>query len=207
MSDVDQAELDERFRRYYDAEAVAGVRSDLGPLRRDLRQRFERVLADEGRTSLIDVGGGPGRDVEEFAEAGFSAVGLDIATENIRTLRANGHVGLVGSVHELPIRTDAFDAVWTMSTLVHVPDERLRSALTELTRIAAPGAPIGIGSWGGRDWEGTSDFTRFDPPRFFSLRDHDRWRATLESVGAIEMFETFETANEGWEYQFAIVRS
>ncbi len=172
-----------------------------------MHDRFVAVLRSEGRSTVLDVGCGPGLDVDRFAAAGIGAIGLDLAPANAQVLAERGHAGVVGSIYDLPIAVGACPAVWTMSTLVHVPDAHLERALGELARVAAPGAPIGIGSWGGRDWEGTQDFTRFDPPRFFSLRSHDRWRRLLGQVGAVEHFDTdFEPDRAGWEYQFAIVR-
>ena len=200
------AELERRLVRYYDAEAAAGVRSTLGPLRTRLQAQFRARLHAEDRRFVVDVGAGPGRDVEGFADDGFEVVGLDLGRANVGLIAAAGFPAVVGSVVALPFASASCEAVWTMSTLVHVPDERLDAALGELVRIAAPGAPIAIGSWGGRDWEGISDVTRFDPPRFFSLRAHGRWRTTLARFGGIEQFETAEPDQAGWEYQFAVLR-
>ena len=207
MTAVDQAELDRRFRAYYDAEAAAGSRSELRPLRLELNDRFRSLLAAERRSSVLDVGSGPGLDLERFEAAGLGVIGLDLAPRNIRALVDRGWPGVAGSIYDLPIADGSCESVWTMSTLVHVPDARLQTALAEVRRVAAPGAPIGIGTWGGRDWEGVSDVTRFDPPRFFALRSHERWRELLAGVGTVEHYDTdCPPDTDGWEYQFAIVR-
>lgn len=199
--------LDAALAAYYEAEAAAGARSGLAALRHDLRAEFACLLAEEGRRTLVDVGAGPGLDAVELADGGFDVVGLDLALGNAVAMRARGVAALAGSVYALPFHDRAVDAVWTMSTLVHVPDVRLDAALGELVRIVARGGPIGIGTWGGRDWEGTSDLTRFDPPRFFSLRGHDRWRALLARHGSVERFAAWESDQPGWEYQFAVLRA
>lgn len=200
-------DLDASLVAYYDAEAAAGARVEQGELRTTLRGEFARLLSAEGRRTVLDVGAGPGLDVAGFTAAGLVAFGLDLAPGNVVVMRDRGVAGVVGSIYDLPMADGALDAVWTMSTLVHVPDTRLSDAVAELLRVVRPGGPVAIGSWGGRDWEGSADFTRFDPPRFFSLRAHDRWHAFLASVAQVEHVASYTTEQPGWEYQFAVLRA
>lgn len=198
--------LDADLTAYYEAEAAAGARTEHGSLRRSLLADFVAVMTAEHRHAVVDVGAGPGLDVAGFGDAGLHPVGIDLAPGNVRRMRERGLHGLVGSIFALPLATGEAEAVWTMSTLVHVPDARLEVALGELVRVVRPGGPIGIGTWGGRDWEGTSDVTRFDPARFFALRSHDRWGDVLARWGRVERFDTWTTDQPGWEYQFAVIR-
>jgi len=191
---------------YYDTEAEAGVRSDLSDLRVSLHDQSVRGFHDDGVGTILDVGAGSGLDLVRFRASGFQVLGLDLSTRNVSLLASSKVPAVVGSVLELPLATGAADVVWTMSTLVHIGDDEIHLALSELCRVCRTGGLIAVGSWGGRDWEGTSDFTRFHPPRFFSLRDHGRWRRILEDLGTIERFDTFVTPQDGWEYQFALLR-
>jgi SAM-dependent methyltransferase len=119
-----------------------------------------------------------------------------------------GLPGVAGSLYHLPFRTGAFDALWTMSTLVHVPDARVGDALREMLRVVRPGAPLGIGTWGGVEFEGVPEFDALRPFRFFSVASHERWRAVLAGHGGVEVFEIRRPlADHGWEYQFAVVRA
>jgi SAM-dependent methyltransferase len=200
-------ELDQALAAYYDAEAAAGARTEVSELRQRLRASFLAHLRDERVESLADVGGGPGVDAIAFIAAGFPTVALDLSYNNAMIADRLGCPAIVGSIAALPLVSKALDAAWTMSTVVHVPDSRIDDVLGEVARVVRPEGVIGIGTWGGRDWEGTSDFTRFDPPRFFSLRSHDRWRSIVERHGDVVSYDTFETAQPGWEYQFAILRT
>lgn len=202
---MNTAEL--HLRQYYDEEARRQTRQKKGPLRVELHERFMALLRDEGRRSVIDVGSGPGIDTIGFRQAGFSALGVDLSQENVRRMHADGIDGLVASLYELPIEPVSFDAVWTMSTLVHVPDERFDEAMRSLTAVAVTGAPIGIGTWGGFDWEGIDARDEIVPPRFFALRDHERFPGMLAEHGDVELFETYRPRPDfHWEYQFAILR-
>lgn len=201
--------LDDDLRAYYDAEAVAGVRSAMGldPMRTELHLRYRELLAAEARRRLLDVGAGPGRDTLGFHAGGIDVAGVDLAPANVVAMRAAGLAALAGSMLALPIRDAAFDAAWTMSTFVHVPRERVADAVQELLRVVTPGAPVAIGTWGGPDLEGVLEFGELRPYRFFALSSHDRWRSMLERHGHLERFETFPpTTPSGWEYQFALLR-
>ncbi|HYN32582.1 MAG TPA: class I SAM-dependent methyltransferase [Ilumatobacteraceae bacterium] len=193
---------------YYEAEARGRLRVRGSDLRRDLRERFAVALRREGRVRVIDVGSGPGLDTEAWHRDGFGVVGVDLAHGNIELMREGGLVGVTGSLYSLACRTAAFDALWTMSTFVHVPDDRFHEAITEMIRVVRPGALLGIGTWGGFDFEGVREFGDLRPCRFFSLRSHDRWRQLLVEHGELEVFDTFESSeSNGWEYQFAVVRT
>lgn len=195
------------LREYYDEEARRLTRQHKGPLRISLQERFVELLHGEQRRSVIDVGSGPGLDTVVFRDAGFSVVGVDLAPENVRLMQARGLQGVGASLYELPFEPGSVDAVWTMSTLVHVPDARFDEALGSITAIAIPGAPIGIGTWGGFDWEGVSERDEIVPARFFSLRNHDRLPVMLAEHGTVEQFETYRpNPDTDWEYQFAILR-
>ena len=194
---------------YYEAEAAGGLRTEHArAMRLELRSAFADVLVDGGVRTLLDVGAGPGLDTALWQADGFDVVGLDLAHGNAERMRQRGIRSVAGSLFELPFRSQAFGALWTMSTFVHVPHDRFDEAMRELLRVVGPGAPLGIGTWGGRDFEGVVEFGELRPYRFFSLASHDRWREMLARHATVEEFRTFEaTTADGWEYQFAVVRA
>jgi SAM-dependent methyltransferase len=200
--------LDADLTAYYEAEARAGRRTRHGRLRSDLRERFAASLRSSGHTRLVDVGSGPGLDTAGWHDDGFDVVGVDLVHANVEVMRERSLVGVTGSLYQLPFRSGAFDALWTMSTFVHVPHDRFDEAMRELVRVVRPGARLGIGTWGGIDFEGVPEFGDLRPYRFFSLATHDRWRAMLERHGELESFESFDPGQpHGWEYQFAILQA
>lgn len=200
--------LDADLTAFYEAEARAGLRGELDPMRVRIRDGFVELLQREGRSRLVDVGAGPGRDTVEFRDRGFGVIGVDLAPANVGLMCAQGLDGVAGSLYQLPFPAGSFDALWTMSTFVHVPHDRFDDAMTELLRVVAPGGPLAIGTWGGRDFEGVPEFGELRPFRFFSLAAHDRWRSMLQCRGDLEHFETFPpTRPGGWEYQYAVLRA
>lgn len=199
--------LDDDLIAYYEQEAALGRRTGHGPHRAAIFGSFVALLRAEGRRSVVDVGAGPGLDVGHFHDAGFDTVGVDLTPGNVAEMSSRGLVGICGSIYAPPLASASFDAVWCMSTLVHVPDDRFGEALAGLIALARPGAPVAIGTWGGFDFEGISEHGDLRPYRFFALRNHERFAAMLAEHATVEHVETMVVEpGSRWEYQFAVVR-
>jgi SAM-dependent methyltransferase len=204
---VPDESLDAELTAYYEQEASQGRRSAHDDMRLDLRTSFAELLRAEGVSTLLDVGAGPGLDTALWQADGIRTVGVDLAHGNAVLMRRRGLVAVRGSLYRLPFRSERFDALWTMSTFVHVPHDRFDEAMAELIRVVRPGGPLAIGTWGGVDFEGRPGLGDLRPFRFFSLASHDRWHSMLSRHGAVEAFRTFQpTVPSGWEYQFAVLR-
>jgi SAM-dependent methyltransferase len=65
---------------------------------------------------------------------------VDISAPAMTTLRARGASVLLGLVSSLPFADGAFDLVCTLDIVEHVDDDE--AALTEIARVAAPGAVL-----------------------------------------------------------------
>ena len=101
---------------------------------------------------------------------GFSVVGIDLAHGNTRRIVDHTTAAVTASLYDLPFPNDQFDALWTMSTFVHVPHNRFDDAIGEMFRVVAPGAPVAIGTWGGLDFEGVAEFGELRPYGSFHLQ-------------------------------------
>lgn len=200
-------ELENLVATYYDQEGAAREAMPLGDVRLAARDRFLALLSAERRTTVLEVGSGPGRDAVAVARAGFDITAVDRSPGHVRLATAAGVRAVVASVLALPFAPATFDAGWTMSTLVHVPDERWDVAVASLVGAVRPGAPLVIGLWGGIDDEGWQEPRGDLPTRFFSRRSHDRAHAMLARHATVESFETWPGNGPGWEYQLAVLRA
>ncbi len=200
--------IERDLREYYDREAAAGTRAARGSRgRRDEhRAAFIERLRAEDRRSIVEIGAGPGTDAVVFVAAGLEYMGFDLSVGNARFARDAGLAIVPASVYAPPFRPGAFTAGWTMSTLLHVPDERFDEALRATTALLLPGAPLAIGMWGGVDSEAVWADDHFDPPRFFSFRSHDRIQEMLGRHGVVESFDVWETERAPGSYQFIVLR-
>lgn len=194
---------------YYDQDA--GRRNDavLPANRVASRQAFIDQLQREGRDGVVEYGCGPGHDGLAFARAGLSWVGLDLSFEHARLSVDNAGPAVVASLLAPPFRPGAFAAGWSMSTLIHVTDDDFDRAVAAIIATLAPGAPLALGLWGGRDDEQVRVDDLFDPPRFFSLRTSDRVRSMLAPHGTIERFDVHDPQADHHEelYQFIVLRT
>ncbi len=199
----------EQLRNYYEVEAAGRLRPVHGDRRRRVRETFVELVTEEGRRSIVDVGAGPAVDGSAFVDAGLTYVGVDLAVGNA-VIAAERGLGLVpASLFELPFRTATFDCGWSMSTLQHVPDARFHEAMREIVRVLRPGAPLGLGLWGGHErvLESTGASSGLTLPRHFTLRSHERTTAMLSEHGTVERFDTFPDGDSDWEYQVVVLRT
>lgn len=161
---------------YYDRHAAARNTRSLTPHRVECREWFIRLLKSEHRRSLLELGCGTGVEGVEFVRAGLHYTGVDLSPESVHVARAAGLDASVASGRDLPFADSAFEAAWTMSTLLHVPNSGIHDVVRELVRVTAPGAPIAVGLWSGDDDEVLNPEDLEEPRRFFSRRSDETVR-------------------------------
>ncbi|MDP1793550.1 MAG: class I SAM-dependent methyltransferase [Acidimicrobiales bacterium] len=189
---------------FYEQQAADRAARSLEPRRVHARDAFAARLVD-AQPHILEIGVGAGHDAAAFAARGWRVVGVDLAVAHAELTRAAGVSVALATARALPFADEAFDVVWTMSTLMHVPSASINGALAEIGRVLVRGGVAAIGVWGGADVE---DFLPgpYEPPRLFSRRSDARWLELLRQVGAIEEFEPWHEADEGFWYQWAVVR-
>lgn len=199
--------IESELRRYYEAEAEAGLRPAPAEWRQRLCERFASDVGSAGCSVVLDIGSGPGTDHAPFEAVGVGYVGVDLAVGNGRVAVDRRFAVVPGSLFELPFATGSFRAGWSMSALQHVPDDRIDDALVEMARVFEPGAPLMIGLWGGRDEviESDSAWSEVALPRHFTLRSHERIQTILSRHLRVESYESFPAGWVDWEYHVARV--
>ncbi|HET6299580.1 MAG TPA: class I SAM-dependent methyltransferase [Kribbella sp.] len=208
MDDSARVQRETDLVSYYNNEVRDRAVRDLPASRVERRTAYLAQLANEDLHSVLEIGSGPGRDGEAFAAAGLAYTGVDLAPESVDACHALGLDAQVASVLDLPFDDASFQAGWTMSTLLHVADEDLDSALAEIVRVLRPAAPLAVGLWG--DQVGAEslwrDGTDFGPPRFFSIRTDAMVRDALQRHGTVEHWLTWQGTGP-MHYQWAVLRT
>lgn len=201
----DRLTIEAELAAYYDHEAEERERRPLSDQRLEARNRFLAEI--DMSLPVLEVGTGTGRDVKEFVAADLSVVGIDLSLEQARRAQAAGAHQVIASARYLPFRDNCFSTLWSMSTLMHVPNSAIRETLVEVRRVLAPGAVAAIGVWGGPD---TEDYGSFKGPighrRLFSRRSEETWRRLLRLVGEPHIYETWNEDGDDFWYQFALLR-
>lgn len=208
---------EQHLAQFYNRRAASGWDHPLTPRRVEECARFINLLKSEGRHHVLEIGSGLGLDGLQFVRAGIHYTGVDLSEEHVHRSRAKGLDVSVASARQLPFADDSFPAVWTMSTLLHVPARDIDGVLRELVRVAAPNAPIAVGLWSGEDVEVLNPEDDVEPRRFFSRRSDATVLQVFGRHGAIEEFLTWpegtgEESGPGagnWtqHYQFLILRT
>lgn len=186
------------LRRYYEAEADLRLRGPLQGPRVGWRDDFVEVLRAEGRSTVADFGAGPGHDVAGFRRAGLAAIGFDLAVGNARLAHDAGLIVVPTDVGHPPVRPGSFEAAWSMSTLMHLPDQLACDALAAIAAATAPGSPIAVGVWGGND-ELTFDDQIEGERRPFYRRSVASNSALFSQIVTIESVEEFALGSNGYQ--------
>ncbi len=191
MHGIPEADHEADLAVYYDRHAPVRNTRALTPHRVECRDWFIRLLKSEHRHSLMELGCGTGVEGVEFVRAGLHYTGVDLSSESVHLARSAGLDASVASGRSLPFPDSVFDAVWTMGTLLHVPNSGIHDVVRELARVTAPGAPIAVGLWSGEDCEVLNPEDLEEPRRFFSRRSDETVRRIFGEHGVVEHFRTW----------------
>jgi len=143
-----------------------------------------RHLEAPGPFAILDLGCGPGRDLETFRALGHEAIGLDGAPRFVEMARA--HSGCEVWQQDflaLDLPPARFDGVFANASLFHVPRRDLPRVLRELHATLRPRGVLFASNPRGRDvegwqgerygvWHGLSAWTDVVSAAGFTLLDH-----------------------------------
>ncbi|GAA0667777.1 class I SAM-dependent methyltransferase [Natronoarchaeum mannanilyticum] len=121
--DAYESDADAYVEKYLDASVAA---------------RYGDAFFDElDGDRILDVGCGPGPDLETFAERGYDATGLDLTPAFLGAARDQVPDAALAraDMRRLPFEAGSFDGVWSSASLLHVPRADAAAALREFRRV------------------------------------------------------------------------
>jgi SAM-dependent methyltransferase len=203
---VEYEALKQDLRRAYDADADNRAAMADTPWKAAERARFAARLREAGASRLLEIGAGHGASGRYFADEGFTVACVDLSPELVAHCRAKGLDARVMDFAHLAFDDAAFDAVFGMNCLLHVPSAELGNVLAEVARVLAPAGLFYWGQYGGEDFEGVWDGDSYEPKRYFTFHTADRIRAiAAEHFTHVDMnVVPLESRNQ--EYQGLILR-
>jgi SAM-dependent methyltransferase len=193
---------DDFMRDYYDAELPTRVDPPPGSCRSSRLRDFVRVCQVLRLGAVLEVGSGAGRDGRVMPAAGLGYTGVDLSAVGVRLCNELGMRAVQASATALPFKSRAFDAAWTMSTLMHLPGDDIQLALSELGRVIRPGGLLEVGVWGADESRIRID----DHGRYFRHRTDDEMRDLFSEIGEVVGFATWDHLAGGSHYQWARLR-
>lgn len=113
------------------------------PVERAVLELFASVVTGP----VLDVGCGTGMATGYLHERGVPIAGVDLSPGMLEVARAAlpDLPFEVGSMLDLPYGDASFDGVMAWYSTIHVPDDLLTTALSELARVLRPGGHLLLG--------------------------------------------------------------
>jgi len=138
------------------------------------------------RARVLAIGCGAGWEANFLMARGFDLVGIDTSAEMLRRARNRvpGGKFLPMSMQNLHFPPEeAFDAIWSTRTLIHVPQALVVDLLASWKRVLKPGGILCLGvNLGERNgWE--IDEAMPGPPAFYHYFAEDELEKALEAAG------------------------
>ena len=146
------------------------------------RASFAELLRGEGKTSLLEIGAGTGRDSRFYQENGLSVVATDLSPVMVRFCREKDVPALLMDSYRLGFKAESFDAVRALNCLLHVPRRDFAGVLSEIRTVMRPGGLFYLGQWGegeGVGFEGVWEEDHYAPKRFFSFQTDEEIAGTV----------------------------
>ena len=91
-------------------------------------------LESRGAFSLLDVGCGPGGQVQEAMNRGWSAFGIDVDVSLLSCVQGKGppNVAIIDLADQPVIFHRKFDVVWSVEVAEHIPEQFEENYITTL---------------------------------------------------------------------------
>jgi len=145
-----------------------------------------RHIRGEPPFTLLDLGCGPGRDLEALAALGHVAIGLDGAARFVEMARVHSRCDVwMQDFLALDLPRGQFDGIFANASLFHVPSRELPRVLRELREALKPAGVLFSSIPHGTDQEGWSD------GRWGVFHRPDTWRAFGAAAGFVELEHFF----------------
>lgn len=163
-----------------------------GTVGHDVRQNIDALLrhiAGPAPFSILDLGCGPGRDLQTFTQLGHRAIGLDGAERFVTMARAaSGCEVWHQDFLALALPTGHFDGVFANAALFHVPAQELPRVLRQLHATLKPRGVLFSSNPRGSNEEG------WNGARYGAFHDLAHWRAHLLSARYTELEHYYRPA-------------
>jgi SAM-dependent methyltransferase len=172
--------------RHYEQAAQAFWQGTRG---HDVSQNVEALLRHVQAPApfrILDLGCGPGRDLQTFRQRGHQPVGLDGAQQFVTMAQA--HTGCEvwhQDLLALDLPAQRFDGIFANAVLFHVPSQELPRVLTQLWHTLAEGGVLFASNPRGPDVEG------FQGLRYGCYLSQARWTEYVTQAGFSELEHYF----------------
>jgi SAM-dependent methyltransferase len=179
----------------YDAAVSERSRSKPEGWKTAERKSFLQALKNAECYSLLEVGAGHGRDSLYFARKSIQVTCIDVSTGMVAACQKKGLNAFQMNVLALEFQDDSFDAVYSLNSMLHIPDNLLCEALSQIKRVLKPGGLFYYGTYGGERSEGIWQDDHNVPRRFFNYYSDIELLSILSQYFDLKYFRQVEIEN------------
>ena len=158
----------------------------------DVSQNIEALLRHihaPAPLQILDVGCGPGRDLQTFTGMGHIAVGLDGCERFVAMAREDSGCEVwLQDFLALDLPTQRFDGVFANAALFHIPSSKLPAALQQLHQTLKPGGVLFCSNPRGDDQEG------WQGDRYGAYYRLETWQQLMQAAGFVELEHFYRPA-------------
>lgn len=155
--------------------------------------------------NVLEIGAGPGRDSLFFSKH-LDITAVDMSEEMVRLCRQKGLHAIVMDFYELRFGDQAYDAVYAMNCLLHVPKAQLTSVLAEIRRVLKPGGLFYMGLYGGFSKDGIWELDTYEPKRYFAMYPDEEIQGIVQEYFHVEDFHTRSMGEGQPHFQSMLLR-
>lgn len=176
------SDIKDRLVRYYNEYANLREETKKSEWKVNLREKAFNNFEDSNISTLLEIGCGTGQDSLYFMEKGMDVKAIDLSKGHIDYCLSKGIDAEVMDLYNMRFEDNAFDSVYTMNCLLHVPIKNLPEVLNEIRRVIKPGGMMFAGNYGGNH-EGHKKFKDQKYGRFFSFKSYEEYSNLLTGAG------------------------
>ena len=199
---LNQPELAASLRRTYDNSAKDRDSSGVEPWKAAERDYFLRLLQQDGKLTLLEIGAGPGHYSRYFQDEGLDVTCIDLSPGMVALCREKGLKAQVMDVLALDFPPASFDAAFALNSLLHIPKRHLPRALNNIHAVLKPDGLFYLGVYGGYDSEQIWEDDPLEPKRFFSFHSDEQLQQTVSEAFDILSFKSIPFREPGAPIHF-----
>lgn len=188
--------MDKKTIKTYDSLAKEYDKETSGFWEQFPKTFFNKFIQLNGKTRVLNIGSGPGRDGLILRNAGLDVTCLDASKSMIKLSTECGLNSVLGDFNSLPFQSGEFDGVWAYTSLLHVPKSEVVIPLSEINRVLKFKGIFGAGFIEG-DSESYKENLGVGKPRWFSYYKKEELENLLNNNGfKVVYFEEFKPSTK-----------
>lgn len=186
----------ENLKQSYNNFAHIREKKEMQEWKRKPREEFLKLVKEEDKLALLEVGAGHGRDSKYFKDNGLQVVAVDLSDEMVKLCCEKGIEAYELDFSELSMLDKTFDAVWAMNCLLHIEKKNICGVLQGIRDVLNHSGLFYMGMYGGNNHEGIYEEDFYTPKRYFARYTDDSIRALIEQYFNVISFERINTGDD-----------